>query len=104
MSSVSSLTTSARLHHASAKTRRPARVVATRAASSSSPSSSSSSPAIIGGTKDDPDVQLGKGAGWESDELPDEVDVVVIGAGIGGLSCAALLGRYGLSVAVAEAH
>ena len=104
MSSVSSSTTSARLHRASAKTRRPARVVATRAASSSSPSSSSSSPAIIGGTKDDPDVQLGKGAGWESDELPDEVDVVVIGAGIGGLSCAALLGRYGLSVAVAEAH
>ena len=104
MSSVSSSTTSARLHRASAKTRRPARVVATRASSSSSPSSSSSSPAIIGGTKDDPDVQLGKGAGWESDELPDEVDVVVIGAGIGGLSCAALLGRYGLSVAVAEAH
>ena len=39
-----------------------------------------------------------------SDDLPDEVDVCVIGAGIGGLSCAALLGKYGLSVAVAEAH
>ena len=47
---------------------------------------------------------MGEGAGWESDELPDEVDVVVIGAGIGGLSCAALLARYGLSVAVVEAH
>ena len=39
-----------------------------------------------------------------SDELPDEVDVCIIGAGIGGLSCAALLGKYGVSVAVAEAH
>lgn len=45
-----------------------------------------------------------KGAGWVSDELPDEVDVCIIGAGIGGLSCAALLGKYGVSVAVAEAH
>ena len=45
-----------------------------------------------------------KGAGWVSDELPDEVDVVIVGAGIGGLSCAALLGKYGVSVAVAEAH
>lgn len=45
-----------------------------------------------------------KGAGWVSDDLPDEVDVCIIGAGIGGLSCAALLGKYGLSVAVAEAH
>ena len=44
------------------------------------------------------------GAGWVSDELPDEVDVCIIGAGIGGLSCAALLGKYGVSVAVAEAH
>ena len=45
-----------------------------------------------------------KGAGWVSDELPDEVDVVIVGAGIGGLSCAALLGQYGVYVAVAEAH
>ena len=44
------------------------------------------------------------GAGWVSDELPDEVDVCIVGAGIGGLSCAALLGKYGVSVAVAEAH
>lgn len=44
------------------------------------------------------------GAGWISDELPDEVDVCIVGAGIGGLSCAALLGKYGVSVAIAEAH
>lgn len=31
-------------------------------------------------------------------------DVVVIGAGLGGLSCAALLAKYGYSVTVAEAH
>lgn len=34
----------------------------------------------------------------------DEVDVVVIGAGVGGLSCAALLGEYGLRVRVLESH
>jgi hypothetical protein len=51
-----------------------------------------------------PATKAAKGAGWISDELPDEVDVCIIGAGIGGLSCAALLGRYGVSVAVAEAH
>ncbi len=31
-------------------------------------------------------------------------DVVVIGSGIGGLSCAALLARYGLEVVVCESH
>lgn len=31
-------------------------------------------------------------------------DVVVIGSGIGGLSCAALLARYGLDVVVCESH
>jgi NADPH-dependent 2,4-dienoyl-CoA reductase/sulfur reductase-like enzyme len=31
-------------------------------------------------------------------------DVVVVGAGIGGLSCAALLAMHGLDVTVAEAH
>ena len=31
-------------------------------------------------------------------------DVVVIGSGIGGLSCAALLARYGLAVTVCESH
>lgn len=33
-----------------------------------------------------------------------ETDVVVIGSGIGGLSCAALLARYGFDVAVCESH
>ncbi|MBE7385346.1 MAG: NAD(P)/FAD-dependent oxidoreductase [Leptolyngbya sp. SIO1E4] len=33
-----------------------------------------------------------------------KVDVVVIGSGIGGLSCAALLARYGLEVVVCESH
>lgn len=33
-----------------------------------------------------------------------EVDVVVIGSGIGGLSCAALLARYGFAVTVCESH
>lgn len=31
-------------------------------------------------------------------------DVVVIGAGVGGLSCAALLAKAGLSVVVCESH
>ena len=34
----------------------------------------------------------------------EEVDVVVIGSGIGGLSCAAALARYGLTTAVCESH
>jgi phytoene dehydrogenase-like protein len=33
-----------------------------------------------------------------------EVDAIVIGSGIGGLSCAALLAKYGLSVIVCESH
>lgn len=37
-------------------------------------------------------------------ELPGEVDVVVVGSGIGGLSCAGLLAATGLEVAVLEAH
>ena len=32
------------------------------------------------------------------------VDVVVIGSGIGGLSCAALAAKYGMSVACLESH
>jgi len=35
---------------------------------------------------------------------PAETDVVVIGSGIGGLSCAALLAKYGLDVTVLESH
>ncbi|KAL4428146.1 hypothetical protein ABPG75_002235 [Micractinium tetrahymenae] len=34
----------------------------------------------------------------------EEVDVVVIGSGIGGLSCAGLLAKYGKSVLVCESH
>ncbi|KAJ1626723.1 hypothetical protein T492DRAFT_201008 [Pavlovales sp. CCMP2436] len=34
----------------------------------------------------------------------ESVDVVVIGAGVGGLSCAAMLARYGLDVLVLESH
>lgn len=33
-----------------------------------------------------------------------ETDVIVIGSGIGGLSCAALLARYGFNVVVCESH
>ena len=31
-------------------------------------------------------------------------EVVVIGSGIGGLSCAAILARYGIDVTVVESH
>jgi phytoene dehydrogenase-like protein len=33
-----------------------------------------------------------------------QTDVIVIGSGIGGLSCAALLARYGFEVTVCESH
>ena len=36
--------------------------------------------------------------------MAEEVDVVVIGSGLGGLSCAALLASRGLTVSVLEAH
>ncbi|WP_199247705.1 NAD(P)/FAD-dependent oxidoreductase [[Phormidium] sp. ETS-05] len=36
--------------------------------------------------------------------VKDTTDVVVIGSGIGGLSCAALLAKYGLEVIVCESH
>ncbi|MGD1937013.1 MAG: phytoene desaturase family protein [Cyanophyceae cyanobacterium] len=36
--------------------------------------------------------------------IPETVDVVVIGSGLGGLSCAGLLARYGLEVLVCESH
>ncbi|PRW44291.1 ABC transporter A family member 7-like isoform B [Chlorella sorokiniana] len=39
-----------------------------------------------------------------SRDLSHETDVVIIGSGIGGLCCAALLARYGYSVTVLESH
>lgn len=39
-----------------------------------------------------------------STNTPDTTDVVVIGSGIGGLSCAALLATYGFDVVVCESH
>ncbi|MEO0852488.1 MAG: FAD-dependent oxidoreductase, partial [Cyanobacteria bacterium J06648_11] len=39
-----------------------------------------------------------------SPKIPAEVDVVVIGSGIGGLCCGALLARYGFTVCVCESH
>ncbi|CAN0051245.1 unnamed protein product, partial [Ectocarpus sp. 12 AP-2014] len=55
------------------------------------------------------DLELGAagvgGAGGEGfEEKGEEVDVVVVGAGIGGLTCAALLAQYGLDVTVCESH
>lgn len=41
---------------------------------------------------------------YESDEIPTKTDVIVIGSGIGGLSCGGLLAKYGLDVSVLEAH
>ncbi len=39
-----------------------------------------------------------------SDSFDQKTDVVVIGSGVGGLSCAALLARYGFDVTVCESH
>ena len=36
--------------------------------------------------------------------IKEEYDVIVIGAGVGGLTCGALLAKEGLSVLVAEQH
>jgi phytoene dehydrogenase-like protein len=43
-------------------------------------------------------------AGGSSEDWDMECDVVVIGSGIGGLSCAALLASYGYDVRVCESH
>ena len=46
-----------------------------------------------------------KGGGNDDDDLPKEADVVVIGSGLAGLSCAALLSYcYGKHVVVLESH
>ena len=47
------------------------------------------------------EVRAGKAGGSNNDE---EVDVVVVGSGIGGLSCASLLGLYGMKALCLEAH
>jgi phytoene dehydrogenase-like protein len=46
----------------------------------------------------------GRGGTTTSDDVPTEVDVVVIGSGLAGLSCAALLSHCGKRTAVLEAH
>lgn len=44
------------------------------------------------------------GSNENTEEGVKEVDVVVIGAGVGGLSCAALSAKYGLDTVCVEAH
>jgi len=39
-----------------------------------------------------------------SDDIPEEADVVIIGSGLAGLSCGALLSYYGKNVVVLESH
>ena len=39
-----------------------------------------------------------------SNNREEETDIVVIGSGVGGLSCGALLARYGFKVIVCESH
>jgi phytoene dehydrogenase-like protein len=36
--------------------------------------------------------------------MAEDIDIIIIGSGIGGLSCAALLARYGFRVTVCESH
>lgn len=42
--------------------------------------------------------------GFKSDLVPDGIDTVIIGSGIGGLTTAVLLGRAGYKVLVLEQH
>ena len=53
---------------------------------------------------DPPRLRYGRGAFEEAEGETSSPDVVVIGSGIGGLCCAALLARYGKSVTVLESH
>jgi len=41
---------------------------------------------------------------WDERKLPDRIDAIVIGSGMGGLSCAAVLGTAGKHVVVFEQH
>lgn len=47
---------------------------------------------------------VGSDEGANGSDASHETDVVVIGSGVGGLSCAALLARYGFKVTVCESH
>ena len=47
---------------------------------------------------------LSSSSSSSSSSLDDSYDVIIVGSGIGGLSCAAMLSKYGYSVAVLEKH
>ena len=55
-------------------------------------------------TPESPNTSVEKNKTSMRDIPDDEYDVVVIGSGVGGLSCAAMLALYGYSVAVFESH
>ena len=42
--------------------------------------------------------------GCTAKDTEEEYDIIVIGSGIGGLSCASLLSKYGYKVKVFESH
>lgn len=42
--------------------------------------------------------------GFSQKKVPSDLDVIVIGSGIGGLSCAAILAKTGKKVLVLEQH
>lgn len=54
-------------------------------------------------TTDDDDHET-KSTSKSSSRVTEEVDVVVVGSGIGGLSCGALTSKYGFKTVCVEAH